>query len=53
MNLWQQDKGQTACAQAFIEAINQGKASPIPLAEILEVSKVTLQAADILARQED
>ena len=53
MNLWQQDKGQAACAQAFVDAINNGKASPIPLNEILEVSRVTLQAAKLLSQQED
>ena len=48
MNLWRQDKGQTACAAAFIDAIRSGAPSPIPLTELLEVSKVTIEIADSL-----
>ena len=43
MNLWRQDKGQTACAIAFVEAVQNGKPSPIPVMELLEVSRVTIQ----------
>ena len=39
---WRQDKGQIACVAAFIDAIRAGGASPIPLEEILEVSRVTV-----------
>lgn len=43
MNLWSQDKGQTACAAAFMQAV-QGKAPPpIPVDEILEVARVTIE----------
>jgi len=42
MNLWRQDKGQHACAQAFVTAIEQGGPSPIPVDEILEVSRVSI-----------
>jgi predicted dehydrogenase/threonine dehydrogenase-like Zn-dependent dehydrogenase len=45
MNLWRQDKGQKACAQAFIDAIQQGLPSPIPAAEIFEVSRVSIEMA--------
>ena len=45
MNLWRQDKGQRACAQAFIDALAQGQRSPIPAAELFEVSRVTLDLA--------
>lgn len=45
MNLWRQDKGQKACTQAFVAAITEGKPSPIPLSEIMEVSRVTIQIA--------
>ncbi|MCU6433907.1 bi-domain-containing oxidoreductase [Undibacterium sp. Jales W-56] len=45
MNLWRQDKGQKACAQAFVDAIASGKPSPIPLDEVIEVSRVTLEIA--------
>ena len=44
MNLWRQDKGQRACAAAFVEAIKGGEA-PVPLEEILEVSRVTIELA--------
>lgn len=51
MNLWRQDKGQDACAAAFVESIRQGKESPIPADEIFEVARMTIQAAEILRAQ--
>lgn len=45
MNLWRQDKGQNACAAAFVRAMEQGKPSPISLEELLEVAKVTIELA--------
>lgn len=45
MNLWRQDKGQRACAAAFIAAIERDGSSPIPLDELLEVTRVTIQVA--------
>lgn len=48
LNLWRQDKGQRACAAAFVEALRGGGPSPIPMAEILEVSRVTIDAAERL-----
>ncbi|MBN4046406.1 bi-domain-containing oxidoreductase [bacterium AH-315-P15] len=45
MNLWRQDKGQRACAKAFVDAVRRGKPSPIPLDEIFEVSRVTIEVA--------
>lgn len=45
MNLWQQDKGQRGCAAAFVEAIKNGKPSPISFEELVEVSRVTIQLA--------
>jgi predicted dehydrogenase/threonine dehydrogenase-like Zn-dependent dehydrogenase len=45
MNLWQQDKGEKACAAAFVDAMRSGGASPIPFEEIVEVSKATIGAA--------
>lgn len=45
MNLWRQDKGQKACAAAFVRAIARGGPAPIPLDEILEVSRVTIDLA--------
>ena len=46
MNLWKQDKGQKACAAAFVQAVAAGGASPIPFDELLEVARVTIDAAD-------
>jgi predicted dehydrogenase/threonine dehydrogenase-like Zn-dependent dehydrogenase len=45
MRLWRQDKGQRACAAAFIEAIRSGGQSPIAYDEIIEVSRATLAIA--------
>jgi predicted dehydrogenase len=45
MNLWRQDKGQDACAKAFVEAVRTGGPSPIPLDELLEVARVTIAVA--------
>ncbi len=42
MKLWRQDKGHAACAAAFIAAIREGRDSPIPFAEIMEVSRATV-----------
>lgn len=44
MNLWRQDKGQAACAQAFVDAITSGT-PPIPIEELLEVSRVSIDLA--------
>jgi predicted dehydrogenase/threonine dehydrogenase-like Zn-dependent dehydrogenase len=46
MNLWRQDKGQDACARAFVEAVRTGGPSPIPPDELLEVARVTIAAAE-------
>ena len=48
MNLWSQDKGQGACAKAFVDAVRNGAASPIPLDEVLEVSRVSIEAQQAL-----
>ena len=45
MNLWRQDKGQKACAAAFVQAISTGGPVPIPLDEILEVARVSIEVA--------
>lgn len=49
--LWRQDKGQRACAAAFITAIRDGLAPPIPSSELFEVARATLDAAAQLAKQ--
>ena len=43
MNLWRQDKGQKACAEAFAQALRSGGESPIALDELLEVGRVSIQ----------
>lgn len=48
MNLWRQDKGQRACAKAFVDAVRGGGGAPIPLDEILEVSRVAIEVAESL-----
>ncbi len=35
-------QGQKACAAAFVDALRAGGPSPIPLDEILEVSRITV-----------
>jgi predicted dehydrogenase/threonine dehydrogenase-like Zn-dependent dehydrogenase len=50
MNLWRQDKGQKACAAAFLQAIATGAAA-IPADEIFEVARVTIDVAEQLREQ--
>lgn len=45
MRLWRQDKGQEACAEAFLRVLRDGGEAPIPFGEILEVSRVTIELA--------
>ncbi|MEX2476253.1 bi-domain-containing oxidoreductase [Marinobacter sp.] len=49
--LWRQDKGQSACANEFVKAVSGGGQSPIPLKEVFEVSRVTLDVAEQLRSQ--
>jgi predicted dehydrogenase len=49
LNLWRQDKGQQACAAAFVQALRSGGPAPIPLQEILEVSRVTIEVAQAVS----
>jgi len=42
---WKQDKGHSACIRAFLNAVNSGASSPIPVNEILEVSRVAIEVA--------
>lgn len=50
MNLWRQDKGQNACAAAFLAAIESGTPA-IPAEEIFEVARVSIEVAELLRRQ--
>lgn len=45
---WRQDKGQTACVQAFLKAASLGEPSPIPAEEIFEVSRIAIEVANSL-----
>lgn len=51
MGGWSQDKGQVACAAAFLNAITKGTPSPIPPGEIFEVARTTIEAALQLREQ--
>ena len=46
MNLMRQDKGQTQCIASFIDAVESGGPSPIPVEEVFEVSRVAIELAN-------
>lgn len=46
MNLWRQDKGQKACAAAFVQAVAKGASAPIPFEEVAEVARVSIEIAE-------
>jgi predicted dehydrogenase/threonine dehydrogenase-like Zn-dependent dehydrogenase len=46
MRLWRQDKGADACVAAFVDALRRGGPAPIPLAELLEVSRLAVEIAE-------
>jgi len=48
MKLTRQDKGQKACAKAFIDAVRDGKQTPIPYEEVMESSRVSIEVAESL-----
>lgn len=50
MKLLSQDKGQKNCSKAFVESIQQGKASPISFDEIIEVARISCQVAESLRK---
>ena len=50
-NLMRQDKGQTNCSKAFLDAIKTGGQSPIPVEELFEVARVTIDVAEQLRKQ--
>ena len=45
MRLWRQDKGQKACVLAFVNSITGKALTPIPIDELLEVSRITIEIA--------
>jgi len=50
-SLWRQDKGQNACAAAFLKGIEMGGPSPIPADELYEVARVSIEATDLIRAQ--
>ncbi len=42
IKLWKQDKGQKQCIKAFIDSVIDSKPSPIPVSELIEVSKIAI-----------
>jgi predicted dehydrogenase/threonine dehydrogenase-like Zn-dependent dehydrogenase len=48
MRLWRQDKGQQACALAFVDAVRAGGPAPIARDELFEVARVTIEVAESL-----
>lgn len=45
---FRQDKGQNNCALAFIEALEAGLPAPIPFEELIEVSRISIEAWNML-----
>jgi predicted dehydrogenase/threonine dehydrogenase-like Zn-dependent dehydrogenase len=53
MSHWRQDKGQNACVTAFLNAVSDGSAAPIPATEIFEVARICIQIAENLRGQRE
>jgi len=49
LNLWRQDKGTQQCVNAFVDAVRNGTVAPIPLEELIEVSRVSSEIGASLA----
>lgn len=49
--LWRQDKGQEACAAAFLTAVSTGGPPPIAPEELFEVARATIEAAGQMRMQ--
>lgn len=45
--LWRQDKGQELCAADFIKSVKRGQAT-VPFAELMEISRVSIEVANAL-----
>ncbi len=50
MNLWKQDKGQNACAAAFLLAVEKGVPAIAP-DEVFEVARISIEVAELLRKQ--
>jgi len=53
MKLYKQDKGQQACAKAFVDAVRNGAPAPIPFDEVMESSRVSIEVAESLRQSVD
>lgn len=53
MALWCQDKGQKACAAAFVEAIRRGGPAPVPFDSLRETSRISIAVAEVLRRRDE
>ena len=51
MRTRRQDKGQAACVDAFVMAIRKGEPGPIPIEELLEVSRTVIDVDAELCRE--
>lgn len=51
MRGWRQNKGHELCVHAFLQAIANGLPAPIPIQEILETTRITLDIAKDLAER--
>ena len=47
---WRQDKGQTACAAAFVAAVRGERSVPISFNELIEVARTTVEVAEAVRR---
>lgn len=45
MKVWRQNKGQGGCVQAFVDAVSTDGLAPIPIDEVLEVSRIAIEIA--------
>jgi predicted dehydrogenase len=46
--LWRQNKGQEACVESFLTAIRTGDEQAIPIEEIFEVSRISIEISESL-----
>lgn len=51
MTSWRQNKGQHECCSAFLSAIEHGGDAPIPFDELIEVARITVEAAELIRNQ--
>ena len=52
LSSWRQDKGQAACAAAFLTAIRDGRNAPIAFEELIDVGRVTVEVGEAIRRRD-